>query len=394
MKHFKILNQNGNNRVGEIKVNGKSLETPCFFPVIAFYCGGNWTSFFGGGIYRGIKEFLMNKKYSNFFNGILTSISHLVDFTNTKEKINNLYLKKSICEHFNHKGILFVDSGGYKIMTNGGIKGKDFEIPDNQEIILNYQKKFGADIIATLDYPISINEKPYFKRKKTELSIKNAMYVLERKPKKKLTYLPVHGHSKKTLNNYFAKIMKKIDGEGISNRKKFDGIAIGSLVPLKNNYNIIVDTIKLCKIIANEYGLNKLPVHVFGISCSMLPILTYLGVDTFDSATYLYAAINGKYYAEGLKGIHINKVDFRKIRCECEICKNHKYRENMKGKNIKFTKDQAAPLAMHNLYMYHRELDKMKEFIKEHDEEKIKDYMLKRFAHSKQLTKIIRNLTN
>ena len=94
IKKFKIDTQKGAARIGSINVNGKSLETPFYFPVMSFFCGGNRPSDFGGGPYRMLKrDFLKGKYTKNLFQGVITSVSQFFDFGLKPKKIE-YYLRK------------------------------------------------------------------------------------------------------------------------------------------------------------------------------------------------------------------------------------------------------------------------------------------------------------
>lgn len=386
---FKILSDNGESRIGLLKINGKKLETPFMFPVMSFFCGGNWESKFGGGIYRNFKEeFLPDPRFQEDFAGIMTSIAQLNDFPVSKEKLEQLYLSKTIPKWFNYKGLLFVDSGGFKLLTNGGIKGRDFEIKTYEEVLL-YQKRFGADIIVPLDYPITPNLPPKEKKRRIRFSINNAIYLLANKPRKKLTYLAVHGHSKKDFEYFLQELIKGLEAEN-SSLKRVDGIAIGSLVPLKSNYSEIVRIVLACKDILKNNSLEHLPLHVFGISSTLLPLLIFLGVDTFDSASYIYGAIHGVYYKENLQREHISKVKFGK--CKCKVCKNKYLLNRLKQVKTSSSKDSMAPLAVHNLAILHDEIKKLKRIIETEDENKLKLFFLKKYGKMRGIGKVIKQI--
>jgi len=386
---FKILYNNGHSRIGQLKINGKKLETPYLFPVMSFFCGGNWESRFGGGIYRNLKEeFLTNPLFKEYFSGVMTSIAQISDFHISKDKLENYYLQKTIPEWFKYKGILFVDSGGFKILTNRGINGKNFQITAQEEVI-NYQKRFGADIIVPLDYPIAPNLKRRKKMENIRLTIENTIYLLTKKPQKKLTYLAVHGHSKKDFEFFLRSLIEGLEREN-SSLRKIDGIAIGSLVPLKSNYFRIVEIVQACKQVLADYSLESLPLHIFGISSSLLPILIFLGVDTFDSTSYIYSAINGVYYKENLRRQHITKVRFNQ--CNCKVCKNKNLLNRLKQAKKSSSRDNMAPLAVHNLIMLHEEIKKLKEVIKTEDENKLKSFLLKRYGRMRGINKLIKKL--
>lgn len=391
MKKFKILFQSGEARIGEIRVNGKKLETPYLYPVLAFFCGGTWKAKFGGGIYRKIKEnFLMNENFQNYFKGIMTSIAHLVDFPITKEKLE-IYTSKTIHEWFNFNGILFVDSGGFKILTKGSISGKDFEISTSEQVLM-YQKSFGADILASLDYPISPNLKESEVKRRVEKSIDNAVYLLENKPKSTLAYIAVHGYSKESLKKYIEKLLDGLEREKVS-LKKIDGIAIGSLVPIKSNVLKVLEIVKGCKEVLEEFNMSSLPLHIFGISGTLMPLLAMIGVDTFDSTTYINLAINGIYLTNGLNKINVSKV--KKRICNCEVCKNSKYFELIK-KSSKIDGMVASLIAIHNFIMFSKELQMLQKTIKNFDEDYTIKFIQERYSSSpivrKGLTYLIKKL--
>lgn len=387
MRKFKITHQTGEARCGEIRVNDKKLETPFFFPVLAFFCGGNWSSKFGGGVYRQIKEnFLMKKKFQKYFSGIMTSIAQLNDFPVTKEKLEKIYTSKTIHDWFNFDGMLFVDSGGFKLLTNGGINGQDFKITSAEEV-LYYQKKFGADILVSLDYPISPNLRKNVTEKRIKFSIKNAVYLLHNKPEDTLVYIAVHGYSKESLKFFMSKLLNDLEKETLS-LKKIDGIALGSLVPLKSNVIKVLEIVRGCKEVLQEFDMDSVPLHVFGISSSLLPLLVMMGVDTFDSSTYLYSAINGVYLLEGLRRINVKELKRKK--CYCDVCKNKSFFKLITQTKRSVNSLQGSAIAMHNLIIFNNEIAKLKEIIKENSEEKVKNYIQTKFNHSPLLRKCIK----
>ena len=387
---FDVLTITNNARIGRLKINGKKLETPYLFPAISFFCGGTWQSKFGGGIYRTLKEeFLTNPKFKEYFLGVMTSLAQVNDFPVSKEKFEKLYLRKPIPKWFNYDGVLFVDSGGFKLLTNGGIRGRDFEIKDYKQV-LYYQKKFGADIIVPLDYPISPDLSTREKEKRIEFSIRNTLYLFSNKPKNTLAYLAIHGHSKEELKYFLEKILTGLEKGGVS-FKKIDGIAIGSLVPLRSNYTKIVDIVIACREILEEFDLYRLPLHVFGISSTLLPILIYLGVDTFDSASYIFAAINGVYYTSGLRRKHINDVKYFG-NCNCPVCEDKILLERLKKVKKSSTKDYTGPLAVHNLIKVQEEIKILKDLIKSQDEVSLNKYLSMRYGKLRGIKKILEKI--
>lgn len=210
---------------------------------------------------------------------------------------------------------LFMDSGGYQLMT------KHFHIrPSEVTEILKYQEENKADIAVTLDFPFRPNETSLWEGwRRTEITIKYAIIAFENHkiPRTKL-YAVVPGW------DYLS--MKK--SAEILNRYEFDGFAMGA--PEPSNYGMSSSTY-LLKLGQMIYGIKKIindkPLHVFGISnLPSIYVLASLGVSSFDSLRYLHSAKfreyilpNGliTYVGKTKKGRHLSELP-----CTCPICIN------------------------------------------------------------------------
>jgi len=329
---FKISNYDGKARQGVISINGNILKTPAVIPVMAFYCGASEKNAFGGGIYKYLKMHL------NEFDAVLGNVTHFLDFHYTEQKVKYV-MQKTIKDWFGFKGLLFIDSGGYKFLTlktkqtesNKLIGYGGFSLEASPETILEYQVSMGADVAMTLDFPIGQQEDQDEIRRRIKKSsdyANKAKSIAEENGYNIKIYAAVHGHNANDITYCLENIC---DG--------FDGYAIGSLVPLKNNYKKLVDIVSsVRKVIPPEK-----PLHVFGITGSMIPILAFLGADTFDSATYVHAGRFGQYFLPNLKRVNIKKLS--DLNCDCPICKNHEI-EELRQKGSK----SASLIAMHNYY--------------------------------------------
>lgn len=228
------------------------------------------------------------------------------------------------------------------------------------------QKKMGADIAATLDFPISPDLNQYKIRKLIDASVENAKYALENKPQNMKIYAAIHGHEPSDISYCLREIK---DG--------FDGYAIGSLVPLKNNYEKLIDIVSSVK---PEIPEGK-PLHVFGITGSVIPILAYLGVDSFDSATYIHQARFGNYLLPGLQSTKITRS--MKITCQCKVCKDGEIKKFLNENNLTAAKI-ASNYALHNYYIYKQEILKIQTAI---NEENLESYIIKSYNKKPQLMK-------
>jgi predicted RNA-binding protein len=100
------------------------------------------------------------------------------------------------------------------------------------------------------------------------------------------------------------------------------GVAIGSLVPLRGRGKYV----EMARIITGalrgipEDRRDTVPIHVFGVSGDMIPLLAYLGVDSFDSSTYVQASRSLDYYHPAKrKMVHLLELDG--LPCDCRICR-------------------------------------------------------------------------
>lgn len=62
-----------------------------------------------------------------------------------------------------------------------------------------------------------------------------------------------------------------------------------------HKYEIIINLIRGLKENIPHKQRSNIPIHVFGITGTLIPILAYLGIDTFDSSTYIQEAKSLRY---------------------------------------------------------------------------------------------------
>lgn len=379
MVSFDIVAEAGEARRGRLHLNGKTLDTPHLFPVINFYGGGNEGALFGGGVHRTVKEFLVNhpptvgeNDYSDLFPGVMTSISSLTDY-GIREKKLDWYLSNEIREwdaFSDYDGAIYADSGGYKILKQGGLQGKNFEKDVDQDKAFDMQMKLGPDLIVNLDHPLHPDDDFDERLEKMEKTAKNARRLAERRDEfDGSVFLTVHGYYRRMLERSFDMIEEELETDI---QDAFDGIALGSLVPRKDSTEDLIEAVTDCKLEMQERGMELMPLHVFGISGSTMPLLVALGADSFDSASYLHQAVNGKYCTHLFETIPLDEANFEE--CGCRVCSDWHLVEQMQG-NAEHQKDVLGPVAVHNLAIQQRELRKMLQIIAEEGQEQLADYI-------------------
>lgn len=300
-----LSNEVGHARRGIIHTDHGDVQTPAFFPVVSFIGGPTPKS---GGIWSRTRNRLFGEPE---FQGAMFQTMSFLDFNLTPESLKNYWRKKSIRERFtDHEPPrsqydkpadftqpLFVDSGGFKLMNSDtfgdppeeGGDDNDWGIYTNPESILDLQLDYGADIIATLDYPIppNLNEEETVQRMEDSIdSAIRCLELLEEREESPAVYIAIHGHDYETINWYVGNFLER--AQHID--KSFEGFAIGSLVPLRNNVETLVDIIQGANDAIPEDQEDDIGLHVFGVGGKFTSLLTLLGADSFDSSSYIRAA--------------------------------------------------------------------------------------------------------
>lgn len=261
--------------------------------------------------------------------------------------------KKGLHKYFKLKGLFFVDSGGWQ--------NRLYNLKMDPVEILRVQENIGTDIASTLDIP-TLPEDRIFKQQNAEFlknSVENALKSLRNKEREDMKlYASINGNNTKILLNTIDYLKK---------RGEFDGFAVGGLVAKRSNFHEIVDTIlAVRKHIGNEQ------LHVFGLGGpSIIPLLVYLGVDSFDSSSFLTAGSNRIYYMPEKGSVKFQEMpDIKKLPCVCPICGFHSFDE---------VRSQRKLIAMHNLWNITYELRKLKFCI---EEDSLESYLRRRFEHN------------
>ena len=394
---FEIEATTGQARAGTLRIGDTELTTPNLFPVINFFGGGRESALFGGGIHRTIKEFMVGSDrigggdFSTYFDGVMMSIASLTDFGISRHRFED-YVSTPIQQRGafqSFDGMLFIDSGGFKFLSDRGLDGADFDVEIDQRSAFEIQQKLGGDLLVNLDRPIT-PEDPYEVRvEKAKRTAENAAEFLRLSADTECArYLTVHGYNYAMIDTFLKQLMDVLGSEIA--RTAFDGIALGSLVPKKHNKSELITAVRDCRAVLLDHGFAELPLHVLGISSSSIPLLVAFGVDTFDSSSYLQTAINGKYSRSLLRTEQLDDLtdaDFEE--CGCPVCSSPELVKRMQG-DAEYQKDILGPVAVHNLIIQKRELADIRARIVDDGPNGIIDYIestvgrhksMRQFAH-------------
>jgi 7-cyano-7-deazaguanine tRNA-ribosyltransferase len=371
---YHTIVQRKNGRVGELRLqrNGKvlpPLATPILYPVVSFMTGSTPR---GGGLWKYLLRDLMKHDVP-----MLSQVLHFLDFP-LKGKHLQKWRQKTMREWYQEvNGIynapLFLDSGGFKLLYNTGLDLKEFGIEKETEAddIFALQEDFGGEIIASLDYPLPPDLERSEAEQRMNLSLENACRVaalLTTKAQPPFLYVCCHGQSQSDIESYVRKVFDRLLGVLPS-----FGLAVGSLVPLRGKQDVAI--------LERIYGVQKAipdseryhtPIHAFGVSGELTPILAYMGVDSFDSTSYIQAA-RGLSYSDPLTRSKRKLMELDELTCTCRICREVSldemqrtlmeevsYKRTSTGK---YKSECYASIALHNFELEAGLLSRMKNAI-------------------------------
>lgn len=308
-------------RRGMLDVPHGPVTTPAMFPVLNLIGGSTVNS---GGVWRYMRDDIIDKEH---LQGVMFQAMSFTDYNLTPTNLDD-WRQKTFHEWFEDLNApVFVDSGGFKLMNSntfgevpeeGGTEN-EWGLYTNPESILGLQIDYGADILATLDYPIPPHLKEDEQQERMERSIESAVRCLQLLESPDLlhsnpniedrtverlhriksedrepgVFVALHGHDYETVNWYVAEFLNRIDQEDIN--QAFQGFAIGSLVPFRNQQDLLVDIIQGAKDAIPERRAHDIALHVFGVGGKLAALLAVLGVDSYDSSSHIQAAMFKKY---------------------------------------------------------------------------------------------------
>jgi hypothetical protein len=215
-----------------------------------------------------------------------------------------------------------------------------------------------------------------------ERSIDNAVETLHLLDERELEetpsmYVAIHGHNYEDVNWYVSQFLDRADELD----EAFEGFALGSLVPLSSSPDTLVDIVQGARDAIPEDRYDEIAFHVFGISGRLCPLLSLLGVDTFDSRSYQYAARNKKFiHPDTWQRISLDQIDdWDDWPCDCQACQNihlddmqHALLESeVSNKPIEgehgthFKSEYYAQIAHHNFELYSRQMQQVRDAIDE-----------------------------
>ena len=238
---------------------------------------------------------------------------------------------------------IMTDSGAYQILQYGDIEADPITI-------VEFQKEIGSDIAVILDYPTGNARTREQAEYSVEETLRRAKLSLDHiDPEKRVWVLPIQGGEFLDLVERSAKEASRI--------KEYAMYALGSpTVHMERyNYSVLLDMIYTAK---SNLPLTK-PLHLFGAGHPMIiPFAVALGVDTFDSASYILYARDDRYMTE-TRTYRLQDIDY--FPCNCPVCSKYTPQELLELPKP----ERTRLLAIHNLHVLRKTILEVKLAIRE-----------------------------
>jgi len=307
-------------RIGLLRVGNKTLETPCLLPVV-----------------HPVNQAVSIDQLTEMgFRGLMTN-SYIIRSRRREEA-----LKNGIHNLLAFDGILMTDSGGYQVLEYG-----DLEVGYKE--IASFQSSIKSDLAVTLDRPTGYPQSRRVAKETVEYSLNNATATMEEYRNTETTWIgPIQGGLYLDL---VAKSAKSLWKAG------FEVMALGSPVQVMENY-MFPELVKM--VVAARMSIPySVPLHLFGAGHPLTMALAIaLGCDTFDSASYILFARNGRFMSK--TGV-LSLDSMKYLPCSCPICA----KTDLKKLREADKRERTRKVATHNLYILKEEIETCKEAIAE-----------------------------
>lgn len=306
-------------RIGRLKVpRGLEIETPYIFPVIDY-----------------TRQELPVKEIKEIgFNGVITN-AYLLYRRGVTDNVRKVI-------GAGNDTVVMTDSGAYQLLEYG-------EVYIDNTTVINYQKKIGSDIAVILDVPTGNTSSRDEALSSVKTTLSRAREALKHIDRERLWVLPIQGGPYTDVLRLSIKESRKFE--------VYDIYALGSPTRLLESY-AYDKLVRMILMTRRNIQYDK-PLHLFGAGHPMfIPFAVALGVDLFDSASYILFARDDRYMMEG----STKKLsELRTFPCNCPVCSRYTPQELLEmGKE-----ERTRLLAKHNLYVIKKVIEETKQAIHE-----------------------------
>jgi 7-cyano-7-deazaguanine tRNA-ribosyltransferase len=319
---FEIRDKDLAGRIGRLHTPHGYLETPALLPVID--------------VFRQDAPIEVIERLG--FRGVITNAYLLW------KRMGNVAREKGVHGVLGFNGVVMTDSGAYQILQYG-------RVDIDPATVIEFQKSIGSDIAVILDIPTG-NARS---RKQAEYSVretlrraKEALSLID--PENRVWTLPVQGGQFLDLVEYSSREASKLIGP-------YRLLALGSPTVLLERYDYATIIDMVYRVRSNVP--RSAPLHLFGAGHPMIiPYAVALGVDLFDSASYILYARDNRIITE-TRTYRLEELDY--MPCSTEICTKYTPKELLEIPRP----ERVRLLATHNLTVLAAAIRQVKQAIRE-----------------------------
>lgn len=338
---FEVIKSDLRGRIGTLHTNHGKIETPAYVPVI-----------------HPVKQTIPSKKIKEMGFDLVITNAYI-----TKNSYGDDAVKKGIHNIIDFDGAVMTDSGGYQVLEYGGVGV-------TPQDMARFERGILADFAIPLDRPTGFG----LTRRKAGEFVRHTLRVsreaLEESEENGQVWIgPIQGGEHFELVKRSARGLVDIG---------FNMLALGSPVEFMESYEyrLLAQMI----IAAKKQMPHSIPLHLFGAGHPLtIPFSVALGCDTFDSASYMLYARQGRYITEdGTRRVG----DILEFPCNCEVCSSHTPRE-LDGAG---SPEKTNKVAIHNLHAIKNEVSKVRQAI---HEGRLWEYVIKKARAHPRLFEVI-----
>src|SRR5579875_2242624 len=318
MNLFEIKKSDLAGRIGILHTNHGKVETPAYVPVI-----------------HPVRQSIPAKKLREMGFDLVITNAYI-----TLKQHGDEAVRRGIHDIINYDGAIMTDSGGYQVLEYG-------EVDTDYRRMAGFEKGIKTDFAIPLDRPTGFGLPKKKASDYVDHTLRVSKETLESRDDNGQIWIgPIQGSE---YSDLVKKSTRALVGYG------FQMLALGSPVEFMESYEYRL----LAKMIitAKREMPDSVPLHLFGAGHPLtIPLAIALGCDTFDSASYMLYAKDGRYmHANGTARLQ----DIAYLPCCCPVC------SSTTAKDLKDMEPERriVQVAKHNLYVLKAEVDSAKQAI-------------------------------
>lgn len=318
MALFEIVKTDMCARIARITTNHGTVDTPAYVPVI-----------------HPVKQSIPAETIRRMGFDVIITNAYIMRKNHMQEA-----RERGVHDTMGYDGAIMTDSGGYQVLEYG-----DLDVTPEQ--MQEFETSIMTDFAVPLDKPTGFG----LPHRKAASYVRHTLDVcgqtLESSADNGQIWMgPIQGGEHEDLVRRSARGLVKMG---------FEMLALGSPVEFMESYRY--GLLARMITVAKRNIPHNVPLHLFGAGHPLtIPLAVSLGCDTFDSASYMLYARQGRYMTEdGTR--HISEMSY--FACTCPTCTSYTPPELAAEAPAR----RINAVALHNLYAIKREVDSVREAI-------------------------------